>query len=35
MPPSLQVLKKAASQQALSEQLFSGALLIFRAVPAM
>ena len=35
MPPSLQVLTRAFSQQALSEQLFSGALLIFKAVPAM
>ena len=35
MPPSLHVLTRAASQRTLSEQLFAGALLIFKAVPAM
>ncbi len=35
MPPSLQVLTKATSQRSLSEQLFGGALLIFKAVPAV
>lgn len=35
MPTSLHVLTRAASQRTLSEQLFGGALLIFKAVPAM